>query len=441
MASLLRQPGVRAFLLVWTGQIVSLLGSGLTAFALGVWIYQTSASTTQYALVTFCAAAPPLVVLPLAGPLIDRWDRKRLLVACELAGAAATAAVGALAWLGALSLAPACLIVAFTAAANAVQWPAWSATVTLLVPREHLGRASGMTQLAYAASQIVSPVLAGALIALIGLAGIAAIDLATFLFSTAALLAAAIPRSAPAAGPPRGYWRDLPVGWRFIQRHAGLTALLLMFAAVNFFTEMATLLFTPLVLNLSTPAALGMILAAGGFGMVAGGALLSVWGGGRRPALGAALYAGLCGAVVAAAGLTVSIPLLAAAAFAFYFFMPLLAGSSQVVWQRAVPAELQGRVFSARATVAMSAVPVASLAAGPLADRVFEPAMAAGTPLATLAGPVVRAGPGRGIALLILSAGLLSVLAAGAAALYAPLRRLDDVSLPTPLPAPAGARS
>src|SRR5437867_3252695 len=144
MAPLHRHPGIRTFLLVWVGQLVSLVGSGLTAFSLGVWIYQRTDSTTQYALVTFCAAAPPLVILPLSGPLIDRRDRKRLLVACEIVGAIAAAAVAILAWAGALSLAWACVIAAVTSSVNAVQGSVQAATVTLLVGREQLGRASGL---------------------------------------------------------------------------------------------------------------------------------------------------------------------------------------------------------------------------------------------------------------------------------------------------------
>ncbi len=437
MASLFGHRGVRTFALIWSGQLVSLLGSGLTAFTLGVWIYQRTESTTQYGLVAFCAAVPPLVVLPLAGPLVDRWDRKRLLVACDLIGMAGSAAVGLLAWLGALSLPNACAIVAVTAGATALQWPAYSATVTLLVPREQLGRASGMTQLAVAVSQVAAPLLAGLLITSIGLYGVAFLDFATFLFSTATLLIASIPSGAAGGASRPSYRRDIPFGWRYIFGHAGLAALLLMFSAVNFSSELATVVFTPLVLSFSTPAALGLILSVGGVGMIGGSAAMSLWGGPRRPALGAAAFAALGGMAVAAAGLTVRVPLLAAAAFAFLFCLPLMAGSSQVLWQRVVPAELQGRVFSVRATLAMSAVPLASLLAGPLADRVCEPAMAPAGPLSRLLGPMLGTGRGRGIALVLVLAGTFSILAALAAALYAPLRRLDETTIASPASVPA----
>lgn len=438
MHPLLRDRGVRSFLLVWMGQVVSLLGSGLTAFALGVWIFQQTQSTTQYALMTFCAAAPPLAVLPLAGPLIDRWDRKRLLIACDLLAAAATCAAAVLAHFGLLTLPLACAVVAVTATASGLQFPTYSATVTTLVPREQLGRASGLTDLAHATSQVAAPLLAGVLISIVGLVGIMTIDVSTFLFSTALLLLAAIPPGAAAAGK-RSYWEDVPIGIRFISRNAGLAALLVMFTAVNFFSELAAVLFTPLVLGFSTPASLGSILTIGGAGMMAGGTVMSVWGGPRRPALGAALFAGLGGVSVAAVGVTSAIPVIAAAAAGYFFCLPLMMGCSQVVWQRTVPIPMQGRVFATRGAIAMAAVPLASLAAGPLADGLFEPWMSAGGPLAPWLGPWIGSGRGRGIALIFIVAGALSLISAIAAGSFKPLRELDAAAPQAAAAEPAGA--
>jgi hypothetical protein len=136
------------------------------------------------------------------------------------------------------------------------------------------------------------------------------------------------------------------------------------------------------------------------------------------------------GVAVAAAGFTVSVPALAAIVAGYFFCLPLMAGSSQVVWQRTVPAEIQGRVFAARAAIAMSTAPLAPLAAGPLADVLCEPAMSEGGALAAIFGPFLGVGPGRGIALLFVAAGVLSVLAGVAAALFPPLRRLDETAGP-----------
>lgn len=434
MKGLLADAGTRAFLRIWTGLTVSLLGSALTAFALGVWIFQSTSSTTRYALVMFFTAVPPLVLLPLAGPVIDRVPRKRLLVLCDVTAAFATAAVCLLSWRGALTLAWACAIVTVIAAASALQVPTYLATVTLLVPSEQLGRASGLTQLGQALSSIAGPLLAGALVVAIGLSGIAAIDVATFAFSIAMLLTTTIPGAAPSGRARPSYLRDLPFGWRYITRHAGLLALLAMFLAVNFFAEIASVLFTPFVLSFSGPTALGQVLSFGGVGLLAGGAVMTVWGGPRRPALFAALFAAAGGAAIVAAGFTVSIAALAVVVAVYFFFIPMVSGASQVVWQRAVPAEVQGRVFATRAAIALSAAPLAPLLAGPLADAVFEPAMAPGGALAPVLGGLVGVGPGRGMAVILVIAGVLSVAVALAAAAFQPLRMLDVAAAARPEP-------
>jgi len=207
-----------------------------------------------------------------------------------------------------------------------------------------------------------------------------------------------------------------------------------MFTGVNFFSELATVLYTPLVLSFSDPAALGTIVAIGGFGLLLGGALMTIWGGPPRPALGAAAFAALSGVAIAASALTRSVPILSALAALFFFCIPLMSGCSQVVWQRAIPAELQGRVFAARAAIAMSAMPLASLAAGPLADQVFEPALASGGSLAHSLGGWIGVGPGRGIAAILLCSGLLAIATAAIAAAFRPLQQLDHpVGAPTEL--------
>ncbi|MFN8178103.1 MAG: MFS transporter [bacterium] len=425
MRSLSRHAGTRSFLWIWSGLTISLLGSALTSFALGIRVFQDTGSTTRYALVMFCGALPPLVILPFAGPALDRLSRKRTLIGCDVLGALATGVMGLLAWKGALSLLWICPIVILVSAASALQWPAYSATVPLLVPTEQLGRASGLTQLAQATSQVAAPLVAGALVSTIGLAGIAAIDVVTFAFSIATLAVASIPAAPGAARPRPPYARDLALGWRYIFGHAGLAALLGMFALTNFFAELASVLFTPFVLTFSTPAALGTIVSVGGVGLLAGSLAMAVGGGPKRPAQGAAWFAALGGIAVAGAGFTTSIPALAAIVAVFFFFLPLTAGSSQVLWQRTVPHDIQGRVFASRAAIAMSIMPLASLAAGPLADRVFEPAMAMDGRWARSLGPFVGVGRGRGMALLLVASGALILLVASVFAVFSPLRRLD----------------
>ncbi|HRC77184.1 MAG TPA: MFS transporter, partial [Kouleothrix sp.] len=180
----LRQPGrgMRAFLLIWAGQLISILGSQLTGFALGVWVYQTTGSVTQLTLISFFASIPFLAVTPLAGALVDRWNLRWTMLLGDLGGAFATLAYLALLASGLLQIWHIYIIVAITAVFGAFQFPALSVATTLIVPKEQLGRASGLNPLAQGIAQLLGPLLAGVLVALVGLPGVIAIDFASCLF-------------------------------------------------------------------------------------------------------------------------------------------------------------------------------------------------------------------------------------------------------------------
>lgn len=440
----LRQPGrgMRAFLLIWAGQLISILGSQLTGFALGVWVYQTTGSVTQLTLISFFASIPFLAVTPLAGALVDRWNLRWTMLLGDLGGAFATLAYLALLASGLLQIWHIYIIVAITAVFGAFQFPALSVATTLIVPKEQLGRASGLNPLAQGIAQLLGPLLAGVLVALVGLPGVIAIDFASCLFAIATLLAVRIPaRAAPAAGAqPPALGHDMLFGWRYILARPGLLSLLVLFAVSNFMTATVVTLAKPLILAFTTPAVLGLILSVAGLGVLAGGLAMSIWGGPRRRVDGVLASFALSGVCLLAGGLAPSAWLIGAAAFLFSIGTPIIAGCSQAIWQVKVPAEVQGRVFATRSLIAMSSLPLAFLLTGPLADYVFEPALAPGGALAGSVGRLIGVGPGRGIALLFMAFGALMLLLVLAGALYPRLRNVED-DLPDARPEPARAVS
>jgi hypothetical protein len=209
--------------------------------------------------------------------------------------------------------------------------------------------------------------------------------------------------------------REAAAGWSFLRRRPGLLGLLLLFAAANFSLGLLQVLLTPLVLGFASTEVLGGVLSVAGTGMLAGSLAMSLWGGPRRRLLGILGGMALQGAIFLLGGLRPNASLIAAAAFVVLFVLPVIEGCSQAIWQTKVAPELQGRVFAARRMVAWSAMPLAYLAAGPLADRVFEPLLAADGPLAASLGRFVGVGPGRGIGLLFVAVGVLLLAAVGAA--------------------------
>lgn len=421
--------GLRIFLFIWSGQVVSMLGSGFTSFALGVWIYQRSGSATQFTLLVFVNALAAVLALPVAGALVDRWDRRRVLLLSNAAAAAGTLALAALAWSGRLQTWHAYAAVVLISGASALQMPAFMAEVPLLVAKEQLGRTAGLTQLGQAVPGVLGPLLAGGLVLAVGLRGILLIDLASYAVAVLTLLAVRLPRpprSAGRAAPSGSLAQDIAVGWTYLRERPGMLALLYTYASVNFCLGILTALLPPMVLALASPAALGTVLSVAGCGMVAGGIAMSIWGGPRRRVRGVFTYMSGAAAILFLAGFGQSTPLIASAAFVFMFCFAIISGCNAVIWQTKIPPDLLGRTLAVLRLTALSSLPLASLIAGPLADRVFEPLLAPGGPLAGSLGRIIGVGPGRGIALLFIVLGLLIYVVLAWGWSNPRLRRLED---------------
>jgi DHA3 family macrolide efflux protein-like MFS transporter len=408
---------LRVFGLTWFGQLVSLLGSGLTSYALGVEVYTKSGSVTQYALITFFYVLPFLVVSPVAGALIDRWDRRYAMLLSDVGAGFGFFLIWILKSASDAGLwhlqfwhyyPPLFLASCF----GVFRWPAFSASITLLVPKQHFGRASGLVELAAGLGQALSPLLATPLLHRVGFQGILLVDLGTFLFSVLTLLMVRFPAPTARAGQgeKKSIQREMAIGWDFIRSRPGLYRLIIFGVTVSLIFNLVILWITPLVLGFTDINTLGRIASIAGVGMVLGGVVMSIWGGPRRRVAAAVLVHGLSGILLCLAGLPPSTFIVAMAAALFLFAMPFITGNTQALWQSKVPPHLQGRVFAVRRMASQVAGPVASLIAGPLADRLFEPWLAPGGALADSVGRVIGTGPGRGIAFLFIVLGLMTGL-------------------------------
>lgn len=420
--------GMRTFLTVWCGQLASLFGSQLTGFGLGVWVYMETGSTIRFALISLASTVPSILISPIAGALIDRWDRRRAMMLADAGAGVSTAIIALLLLMGRLELWHIYLLVAVSSLFSAFQWPAYTAATTLLVPKEQYGRASGLIQMAQAATQIAGPVSAGVLMGVVGIRGILLIDFATFLIALGSLAAVRFPRPPESAegGAARGsILKEAAFGWSYIRSRPGLLGLLLLFAVSNLAISLVEVLFTPLVLGIASAAVLGTLLSVGGLGMLAGTLVMSAWGGPKRKVYGVLVFGLVEGLVLLMGGLPFSLLVLGVAIGSYFFCYPLVVGCSQAIWQAKVAPDIQGRVFAIRRMISWSVIPLAYLTAGPLADGVLEPLMATGGPLAASVGSIIGTGPGRGIGLLYILLGSVKILFVLWAYLYRPVRTVD----------------
>lgn len=414
------------FNVVWFGQLVSVLGSSLTSFALGIWIYQKTGSATQFALITLFATLPFFVLSPLAGAFVDRWDRRTVMILGDSAAALSTVAVAALLFSDQLEVWHLYASTAARSVFGTFQWLAWSASTSSLVDEPDLGRANGMTQLSQSLAQLVAPALAGALLGPLKLEGLFLIDFATFLV---ALITLSFVRFPPlkTVTARQSLWRDIAYGLPYIVKRPGLLALLLFFAAINLLVGTLSILTGPLVLAFAPASTYGLLQSVGGIGMVVGSLGLSAWGGPKRSIDGVLVGFGLGGVWMALAGLKPSVLLVGIAAFLFFLNLPIIFGSAQTIWQKKVEPAVQGRVFAMNNLISGLSFPLASLIAGPLAERGFEPLLAPGGPLAASVGLWIGVGPGRGIGLMFIVLGALTSLLALGGYLYRPLRLVETL--------------
>lgn len=425
-----------AFILIWFGQLISLIGSGLTQFALGVSVLKATESVTQYGLVVTCILLPPILLAPIVGPLVDRWDRRQVMILSDTGAGLCTLAIALMFFFGYVRLWSICLATAVGSAFGAFQWPTYAAATTMLVPKEQLGRANGMVQLAQALGQLVYPALAGFLLARIAVWGVIAIDFATFLFAVLTLLLIRIPNPKPATEKRAGsLWGEFADGLRYIAARAGLLGMMGLFVALNFLMGFINMLVAPLVLAFASPQALGTMMTIAGTGMLAGGLAMSIWGGPKRRIYGVLGFLALSGLFVALGGVRPSVYLATCAGFGFFFCVPFVMAASQAIWQSKVSPGMQGRVFATQRMVAIAG-PFSMLLAGPLADYVFEPLLAVDGPLAGSVGRIIGVGKGRGVGLMFILLGLLTILTTAAGYLYPRLRRVE-VELPDICPVEA----
>ena len=421
------------FTIVWFGQVVSLLGSGMTSFALTIWAWQVTGRATALALVGFFAFFPMVALSPIAGALVDRWNRKRVMILSDLGAGLATVALFVLLKLGSLQIWHIYIAAGFSGAFQAFQFPAYSASITMMIPKSQLTRANALYGMVRSIPTIFAPMTAGALLAFIDIGGIMTIDIVTFLFAIGALLIVRIPQPAQelsADGLRPTLLSDSLFGFRYIFARSSLIGLLLYFLLVNFLLSFAGGVLAPMLLarSGSNEIVLGTVQMLFGIGSVAGGLLLTFWGGPRRKVLallGSVLISTVFGQTVIGVGRSLAV--WAAGAFLTSVTIPIASGASQSIWQTKVPAHLQGRVFAARIMIGQIGGAIALPLSGVLADRVFEPLMRGTSPLARALAPLVGTGPGAGMGLMFVVFGILGAAATVGAYLFRPVREIETL--------------
>jgi DHA3 family macrolide efflux protein-like MFS transporter len=433
-----------AFWIVWAGQLVSLLGSGLTQFALTIWVFRETGQATQLALLGVFFMVPLLLMSPVVGVMVDRYDRKLMMMLSDLAAGVTTILVLTLYVSGSLEIWHLYVNAAINGLFQGFQWPAYSAALALMVPKKEYVRVNSMLEIVGPASGIVAPILGGAIIGLGDTAGfdgvvlIMLIDIVTFVAAIGALLLIYIPkpeRTQARETGAAGFFNEAVYGFRYILDRPPLLALQGVFMLGNlFYTMAAGTLLAPMILARTGSNALifGSMETVGAVGMVIGGVAIGAWGGFKRR-----IHGVLLGWAVSFVGILITglgrpepawmMGVWGSGILLGALVVALINGSNQAIWMAKVAPEVQGRVFTTRRLVAWVANPLAALIAGPLADQVMGPAMREGGALAGLFGGLVGTGPGAGMSLLFVFTALAGLAAVLGAYLIPIVRNVEDI--------------
>lgn len=436
-----RFTGFTAFTLVWLGQLVSVLTTQMSGFALSIWIYEKTNSATALGLAQVFFITPFLIISPIAGAMVDRYDRKWMMALSDMSAGVATLALLGLQAAGMLEIWHLYAAALLQGLGNAFQWPAYSAAISLMVPKEQLGRANGMMSLVEAGPAVLAPLMAGALLPVIGLTGILGLDVITFVAAVLVLLVVIVPKpqaSSVGAQASGSILKEAAFGFRYIFAQPGLLGLQLLFFAGNLFLGISNTLAQPFILAKTgnDELTLGLVLSVGAIGSVGGAILMSAWGGFKRR-----VYGVLGGWMVVAlgvliVGLSSGVVGWIIGAMIMFSIGPIMNASNQAIWQSKVEPDVQGRVFSARRLIAWFSNPISPIIAGVLADQVLEPGMRQGGALAPLFSPLVGTGPGSGMALLFVVVACLTALI-GVLAFMVPAVREVETRLPDAMPVQA----
>ncbi|WP_396449635.1 amino acid adenylation domain-containing protein [Actinomadura sp.] len=420
------RPSMGRFLGVAAGQMVSMIGTALTEYAIPMWTYLESGSLLRFTVFALVALVPGLLAAPLLGALVDRTDRRRALLASGLvAGGVQGVLLVVLASTGGLPAIPLYALLCVLSVALTAQRLAYGSAVPQLIPKQYMGHANGVVQFTMGVARFLVPVVAVGMMATVGLSAILTIDVVSYVAAVGVLALVRFPDTLPWR-PREGLAAEVRYGFHYLWRRPGLRAMVVYFFVLNIFLAAVFVLISPLALSAGTLSDAGWIAMIAGIGATAGGALMALWGGPRlRRMRGMLLFALLFAGCCTVAGLRPALPVIAAGVFGMCLTMAVVDGIWMTVIHTKVPHRFHARVIAVNQMLAMSTQPLGLVLVAPLAPALFNPLLEPDGPLAGTVGGLLGTGEGRGIGLLYVLCGLGMALWTAAALRHPLLAHFD----------------
>ena len=419
--------GLAFFYIMIAGLSMSTLGAATTGFSISLWILDNTESITLFTLVAAVNTLPAILLSPVAGAYVDRWNRRKVLIIAETGLGLSTLCLAAIYWQGLFHIKYIMIFGAINSVFQAFILPALSASTVMMVPVEHLTRANGVRVISLGMAQLLAPALAGFLLGSIELKGIFVLALIGIALAVTSLVIIKIPQPLKMYLDKKksGIVSEMKAAWLYLLERRGLLLLLVFYAVVNFSVVSLNVLFIPLVKHFATVKEVGMVLSVGGAGILIGGVATMLLGTIQHKILISLLMSAIISFAIVLSTIIPSIYSVGTGIFVITAVFPLFMALSQTVWQQKLPAEVQGRIFGFRAAVIGATMPVAYILSGILADGLFEPGMQPGGFLVAWFGSLYGTGDGRGLAVMAGMYGTLTLLAVILAIMHPRIRNLE----------------
>lgn len=403
-----KNKSMKKFTILVAGQFISSIGSGLTDFGLAIYVLRLTGSVTATSILSICAFLPSIVLAPIGGVLADHYDRRLMMILGELFSGLGLV----ICLISVMSANPSifviCSGVAISSLFSALMEPAFKATITDLLCEEDYARAGGMVQIAFNSKLLISPAVAGLLLRVTPVSTLIIIDIFTF-FTTVFVIAFVRKGMAVQQKSTKSlnFAIEMKEGVKAIRGKRGVVAMIVIMSIAVFCLGFVQILSKPLILAFAGETELGLLATVSAFGMMAGSIAISMMKNIKSHVrlLSSGLFG--CGIFFALMGVRENLILIAAFGFMMFVFLPFVQIGAEVLIRKNLANEVQGRAFGLISFITQMGYIFAYILSGLLADYVFEPFMKGTSPLVVNIGNVIGTGNGRGIALLILIAGLL----------------------------------
>jgi len=397
---------MKNFYKLWLGELISNIGSGMTAFALSVYIYEKTGSVSYVSLITLLSFMPSIILSPIGGLLADKYDRRLLMIIGDLFSGLGLVYILWSIQTGEKSIVPIFVGITFSSVFTSLLEPSYRATLTDILEEENYAKASGLIQAAGSAKYLISPVIAGIVLSVADIRVILLLDILTFITTCLMIFLVRKSMNSETQNYKKGSFKGLLEGLFIIKENRGVYSLVIIMFFVCFFMGFIQILIRPMILALSNVKTAGMMESLCAVGLLIGSLWIGIAGIKKNYSKILAVACFFCGIFMSMTGVNENLAIIGISTFLFFSTLPFMNSCADVLVRVSIPNELQGRVWGLISLITQMGTVAAYIISGVMADYVFEPMFNKNGILVKNIGMIIGTGKGRGIGFMLILSGI-----------------------------------